>query len=369
MMTNSRLDRLFAALEERGADALVAVKRPNQLYLLAERQHPDPSTVISRGSCAAVLFTRDQTVVFTGMWISNACRDLLRECEVVPNQLGDPPPEAQLATSLKAMGPRKVIFDQLSGAAAELLDRELGADATWVEEDFVGTVLRRTKDDRDVAGMRQAARVADLGLQTAFALIRPGVTCAEAVAAGTAAMLRAEAESASMAPASGVGTYYLDSGGDPRRVIREGDMVFIDLGIWVHGYLGDMTRAAIVGDGTLEQRELLATVQEAYRLASGAMVPGASTSAIYQSVVDHYAARDRDRYFVHHISHGLGLGGDLPRCARGVDDTLQAGDALSCEPGCYVPGVGGARVENMILVGADGPEELTKTPMDPALGT
>ena len=90
-MTNSRLDRLYAALEKRGADALVAVTRPNQLYLLAERQHPDPSTVISRGNCASVLFTRDQTVVFPGMWISNACRDLLRECEVVPNQPGDPP--------------------------------------------------------------------------------------------------------------------------------------------------------------------------------------------------------------------------------------------------------------------------------------
>ncbi len=146
-------------------------------------------------------------------------------------------------------------------------------------------------------------------------------------------------------------------------------MVFIDMGIWVHGYLGDMTRAAIVGAGTAEQRELLHTVQEAYRLASRAMKPGASTAAIYQSVVEHYAARGWARYFYHHIGHGLGLGGDLPRCAGDVDFTLQVGDALSCEPGCYVPGLGGARVENMIYVGADGPQELTRAPIDPELGS
>jgi Xaa-Pro aminopeptidase len=62
-----------------------------------------------------------------------------------------------------------------------------------------------------------------------------------------------------MAPAAG--TYYLDSGEDPRPVIAAGDMVFIDMGIWVHGYLGDMTRAGIVGEGRAEQRELLQTVQ------------------------------------------------------------------------------------------------------------
>jgi Xaa-Pro aminopeptidase len=211
--------------------------------------------------------------------------------------------------------------------------------------------------------------VADLGMQAAFAAVRPGVTCGDVIAEGTAVMLREGAESAAMVPASGVGTQYLDSAEDPRRVIGAGDMVFIDMGIWVHGYLGDMTRSAIVGEGTPEQRQLLETVQDAYRLASQAMVPGADTAEIYQSVVDHYAARGWDRYFVHHIGHGLGLGGDLPRCARGVSYTLQAGDALSCEPGCYVPGMGGARVEDMIYVSENGPESLTKTPIDPILGT
>lgn len=361
----TRAQRLAAALDARGADAFVAVQRPNQLYLLAET-HDDPSTVISRANCGAVLFHGDDVVVFPGIWISNACRDLLTDCEVVANELGDPPPHEQLAARLASMKLNRVLFDSLTPDTEAALSTAgvTGCSA----DDFVSAQLRRAKDERDIAGMRKAAMVADLGMQTAFACIRPGGTCAEAIAEGTAAMLRAGAESVSMAPASGVGTYYLDSGEDPRREIRDSDMVFIDMGIWVNGYLGDMTRAAIVGTGSAEQQELLALVQQAYRMASTAMVPGAQARDIYQSVVDLYAGRGWDGYFVHHISHGLGLGGDRPRVARDVDEVLQVGDALSCEPGCYVPGIGGARVENMILVTESGPEELTRTPIDPVLG-
>jgi Xaa-Pro aminopeptidase len=129
-----------------------------------------------------------------------------------------------------------------------------------------------------------------------------------------------------------------------------------------------MTRAAIVGEGNAQQRELLATVHQAYRTASQAMVPGAEGRKIYQSVVDTYAAKGWAKYFVHHLSHGLGLGGDRPGINREGGDVLQAGDALSCEPGIYVPGVGGARVENMIYVSEKGPEELTKCPIVPPLG-
>ena len=69
-----------------------------------------------------------------------------------------------------------------------------------------------------------------------------------------------------------------------------------------------------------------------------------------------------------HLSHGLGLGGDLPRIARGVDDALRLGDALSCEPGLYIPGIGGARVENMLYIGDGGVETLTRCPLEMPMG-
>ena len=70
----------------------------------------------------------------------------------------------------------------------------------------------------------------------------------------------------------------------------------------------------------------------------------------------------------HRLRHGLGLGGDRPRIAADGADVLQVGDALSCEPGLYIPGLGGARVDNMIYVGEDGPEELTRCPLHLCMG-
>lgn len=94
------------------------------------------------------------------------------------------------------------------------------------------------------------------------------------------------------------------------------------------------------------------------------MYPGADGADIYRRVVACFAEQGWETYYVHHLSHGLGLGGDAPRIGREIADVLQVGDALSCEPGVYVPGLGGARVENMIYVGPDGPEALTKCPLD-----
>ena len=202
----SRSERLFAALAERGADAFISGDRPNQLYLL---DHPDPSTVISRPNCAAVVFAASETVVFPGIWISNACRDMLENCEVVANEKGDSPPVEQLIERLAKVGYKKIITD--NAGLAEAIGK--GVAGTAVEVDDIARALRRTKDERDLAGMREAARVADLGMSTAFTVIRPGVTCGEVIAEGTSAMLKAGAESVAMAPAAGVGTYYLDSGG------------------------------------------------------------------------------------------------------------------------------------------------------------
>ena len=101
------------------------------------------------------------------------------------------------------MGLTKVVVDQCSPTLSEQM--RVHASAIEAVEDDVVTLLRRTKDERDLAGMREAARVADLGMQAAFACVRPGVTCGDVIAEGTAVMLRAGAESVAMAPASGAG--------------------------------------------------------------------------------------------------------------------------------------------------------------------
>ncbi len=131
----------------------------------------------------------------------------------------------------------------------------------------------------EIAIMREAARISDIGMVAAFAAARPGVSGRAIAAASAAAMLEAGAEEASLQVAVGPPTAYMGTGDwvyQPRRIIQDGDMLLVDMAIKYQGYLGDQTRTAIVGTGSAAQRELITTVQEAYRSTVAAMRPGAS---------------------------------------------------------------------------------------------
>ncbi len=249
---------------------------------------------------------------------------------------------------------------------AALPSIEIDFDGMW------GPRLRRTKDADDIARMRETARISDIGMVAAFATARPGASSRDIAAASSAAMLAAGAEETALQVAVGLATAYQGTGDwvyDPRRTIQAGDMLLVDMAIRVHGYLGDQTRTAIVGQGTPAQRALIDTVQQAYRATVAAMRPGATSADLYRITTDIMQAKGWRPFFPHHISHGLGLGGDLPRVAEGSDDVLQVGDAFSCEPGVYIPGLGGARFENMLLLTETGIEQLTQSPVDPVVGS
>src|SRR5690606_31969258 len=125
-------------------------------------------------------------------------------------------------------------------------------------------------------------------------------------------MLEAGAEDASLQVAVGPATAYMGTGDwvhQPRRVIENGDMLLVDMAIHYHGYLGDQTRTAIVGTGNAAQRDLINTVQQAYRETVAAMRPGATSAELYRITTDLFESKGWRQYFPHHISHGLGLGG------------------------------------------------------------
>jgi Xaa-Pro aminopeptidase len=362
---SNRLQRLVAALHAAGADAYLAVQRANQLYLV-----PADEPVSALPPVPFTLFGAGAPVVFPSAPFYYACRDFLPACEVAKTEVGDPEAAFRLVQHLKAMDCRRLISDSLPAAlaaslAAELPDMELIQDPMW------GPNLRRTKEPGELALMRHAARISDLGMRVAFAMARPGVSGRQIAAAAESAMLEEGCESANLQVAVGPSTAYMGTGDwvyDPRRRLQNGDLLLVDMAVLYHGYLGDQTRTAIVGNVDPQKRALIDIVQEAYRTTRDAMRPGAHSRDLYALTCDILARKGWRQYFPHHISHGLGLGGDLPRVAQGVDFTLQEGDALSCEPGVYIPGLGGARFENMLYITAAGAEELTHSPDDPITG-
>jgi Xaa-Pro aminopeptidase len=362
---STRPTRLRAALDDQGFDAYLAAQRPNQLYLI-----PADEPVSALPPVPYMLFGATAPLLFAGPAFYYACRDHLPGCELVKTEVGDPDVRDQLVAQLTRRGVRRLVSDALPADLVERLRREVAGleltiDPLW------GAKLRRTKEPGEIALLREAARISDLGMVAAFAAARPGVSGREIAAAGTAAMLAAGAEDASLQVAVGPATAYMGTGNwvfDPRRTLQPGDLLLVDMAILYHGYLGDQTRTGLVGDGTPERRALIDTVQAAYRATRDAIHPGATSAELYALTVELLASKGWRQYFPHHISHGLGLGGDLPRVALDADYTLQEGDALSCEPGVYIPGVGGARFENMLVVTAAGVEELTRSPADPHTG-
>jgi Xaa-Pro aminopeptidase len=357
-----RFVRLTTALTGAGYDAYVATQRANQLYWTDSAE-----PVSDLPNAAYMLLAADAQVIFPGSAFYYACVEHLSNYEIAPTEVGAPSAQEQLIDQIARRGYRRVVLDSMSSDAQEQLRSEL-PNVELVFDGAWGPKLRRTKEAAEIEIMREAARISDIGMIAAFAAARPGASGRDVAAASAAAMLKEGAEEASLQVAVGLATAYQGTGDwvyDPRRTIQSGDMLLVDMAIRYQGYLGDQTRTAIVGKGSDAQRELITTVQEAYRKTVEAMRPGATSPDLYRITTDLMESKGWRKYFPHHISHGLGLGGDLPRVAEGSDDVLQVGDAFSCEPGVYIPGIGGARFENMLLLTEQGIEELTKSPVDP----
>ncbi len=149
----------------------------------------------------------------------------------------------------------------------------------------------------------------------------------------------------------------------PRPVrIEPNSLVVMDHGAILDGYASDMTRMISLGAPPLEQRRLVDAVRQAQRAAIERVRAGVACSVVDEAARNVLKAKGLDQYFVHSTGHGVGLEiHEGPRIARGVRSRLKAGMTITIEPGVYVEGVGGVRIEDLVVVEADGCRSLTPT--------
>jgi len=142
--------------------------------------------------------------------------------------------------------------------------------------------------------------------------------------------------------------------------IRAGDSVIVDLGTQLHGYWGDSCATYFAGEPTSQQVALHRTVTEALELAISLVRPGAIAGEIDRQVRE-FIARAGYPVYPHHTGHGLGVAShEAPLLVPSSQEVLQAGMVLTVEPGIYLPGETAVRLEDVLLVTADGVEVLTK---------
>jgi Xaa-Pro aminopeptidase len=268
---------------------------------------------------------------------------------------------------------REALFQDLRGrvgfeaehlpyAALERL-REL-SPAEWVPTKGVIERLRLKKSPEEVARIRQAQALAERALERALALLRPGVEERE-VALEIEFFLRKEgAEGVAFPPivASGARGALPHARASEKR-LEPGELITLDLGAKVAGYHSDMTRTVALGKPSPEMRRVYEAVQEALEVALQGLKPGRTGKEVDALAREALGRHGLDRYFVHSLGHGVGLAvHEGPGLSPYTEEVLEPGMVVTVEPGVYLPGVGGVRIEELVLITEDGIELLSRFP-------
>ena len=246
------------------------------------------------------------------------------------------------------------------------LQRAGGRRVRWVPSAGHVEELRSRKDPQELARMRLAAILAGKVLEAALKLLKPGVRELEIAAEIEYQMrhLGASGPAFETIVAFGERSAYPHARATAKR-LRKNELVVLDLGAILAHYCSDITRTVVVGRASTKIRHWHKSVQEAQAAAIGAVKAGASCGEVDAAARTVLAKHRLDRYFVHSTGHGLGLEvHEDPRVAKGQKQTLEPGNVVTIEPGVYVPGVGGIRIEDDVAVHASNTEVLTRIPRD-----
>jgi len=223
--------------------------------------------------------------------------------------------------------------------------------------------FRIIKDETEIAAMREAARRTDAALAAFLAALQPGMSERRLALALQAALVDQD-----VAPAFAI---IMASGASAccphavpcSRELSEGDMLKIDVGARFEGYCADITRTVFCGEPTDRFREVYGLVLRAQQAAVEAVRPGMTGRELDQVARDIIVAGHHGAEFSHGLGHGVGLQvHERPRVSAKSEDVLEPGMVITVEPGIYVEGWGGVRIEDTVLITEQGHEVLTHAP-------
>ena len=222
---------------------------------------------------------------------------------------------------------------------------------------------RLVKDEDEILCVRNAVLMGAGLFHTALKTIRPGVKEVEVAAEMEYAARRAGADGMSFETiiASGERSA-LPHGRASQAAIPRTGFVVCDFGVILSGYCSDMTRTVHVGHPSVEARAMYEAVRQAQQAGVEAVRPGATVGEVDEAARKVLQKAGFGRFFTHSTGHGVGIEiHEPPRVASGRNEVLQPGMVITIEPGAYIPGKRGVRIEDMVLVTERGCEVLTPT--------
>ncbi|OIJ10941.1 peptidase M24 family protein [Anaerobacillus arseniciselenatis] len=265
----------------------------------------------------------------------------------------------------KGQGGQKIAIEEehISYLRANALNK-IYNEAKFVSVEEKLNSLRLIKDDQELALLKQAAELADFGVEVGVNAIKSGKTEMDILALIEYELKRKGIREMSFSTMVLTGAKTADPHGNPGITeINRGDFVLFDLGVVLDGYCSDITRTVAFQEINDEQRRIYETVLSAQNAAFSICKVGTRVGDIDKAARNYITEAGYGDYFPHRIGHGLGIDvHEFPSMSENNDDLLQEGAVFTVEPGIYVPNVGGVRIEDDIVITKDGFESLTKYP-------
>lgn len=317
------------------------------------------------GSSGFVLVSQDRAVFATDSRYAEQARSECDGLELVTLRSSAPD---EIAEVLKGCDAHRIGFEasrvsvHLHGAYADAL----GDGATLQPTDSLVDQLRLVKDAGELHSIESACHIADRAIDHLVPLICPGVserdlmlelewfirrTCGAEVAFPSIVLTGRRTA--------------LPHGRPGPQAVAHGDLVLLDFGARVDGYCSDITRTFVVGKADDEQRLIYGVVREALERSVDAIAAGVAGKDVDAVARQHIADAGYGDYFGHGLGHSIGLAvHDGPTLSARSTTVLAAGMVTTVEPGIYLPDLGGVRIEQDVLVGAEGPRVLTRASTD-----
>ena len=360
---SARVERLRAGMPALELDAVVVTADASIRYLSGfSLARGERATASWSGT---LLITADEALICTdGRYAEQAALEAPGFTHVPAGQrrIDDLLPELLLD--------RRALHVGLEAAAISHADASRIAAAApgleLIHADRLLSGLRVVKEPNEVDAIGRAAALGDAAFGHLLGWVEPGMT-EHQVAWELEAWLRTHgAEALAFEPLILAGPRAAMPHGRPSdAVIEPGNVLLLDFGAQVDGYRSDMTRTLFVGDVSDEVTELHQLVREAQRAAIAGVRPGVIGTDVDTAARDVITAAGHGAAFTHGLGHGIGLETHEDPFLLRFDEPLREGMVFSVEPGVYLPGVTGIRIEDLVMVEADGARLLTHAPAEP----
>ena len=352
----ARLRKLWRRASGEGADAVLTAHPPHLRYL----------TGFSGSTGLLVVCGPEAALFVDGRYTFQAKREVPDGIEVVETKRFYEDAKGWLkerGASSVGIFPAYFTLDRYSRLRRALGRLRIVKLPPIVEE------MRAVKDEEEVEAIRRACELAERAFEHVLDFVKEGATEADLYAEIVYFLLKNGSEGLPFEPivASGENSALPHAKPSGRR-LKKGDLLILDLGARVGGYCSDITRTVSVGRASDEAKRMYRAVWEAHRRAVERARPGMSEEGLYKVAKRELRRHGLDEHFKHGLGHGVGLEiHEAPSLGEGRKGRLKKGMVITIEPGVYIEGVGGVRLEDDYLLTATGAERLTPKGAPPRL--